>query len=59
MSKITRAIVRPTVTLAMAGAVIWGFVVGKIPAEQFTTLAFATVTFWFVSRDNEKNPPGG
>lgn len=54
MSRITWAIVRPIVTLAMAGTFIWGFVVGKLSPEDFKSLAITTIVWWFSTRDAAK-----
>lgn len=54
MSKISWSIVRPIVTLAMVGAFIWGFAVGKITPEDFKLLAAVTITWWYTSRDAVK-----
>lgn len=46
--------VRPIISMAMAGAVIYGFVVGKIPWEGFSAIATATIGWWFYARSKEK-----
>lgn len=38
------------VTITITGALIYGFVVGKINAEQFMTIATMIFTFYFASK---------
>ncbi len=57
MSKITRAIVRPVITLIFAGGITYGFLADKITAETYVPIAAVAITWWFSSRDNEKNNP--
>jgi hypothetical protein len=42
--------VRPTVTYALAAALIAGFFVGKIPADVFYTIAGNAIAYWFGAR---------
>lgn len=47
------------VTIIITGALIYGFVVGKINSEQFMTIATMIFTFYFASKtkgdDNNVN----
>ena len=47
---ILRGSVRPAVTYALCGALIWGFVVGLVGADVFVPIAASVVGFWFASR---------
>lgn len=46
--------VRPVISIAFAGTVIYGFVVGKIPWEAFSPIAVAAIGWWYYRRDQEK-----
>ncbi len=39
------------ITISMTGALIYGFVVGKITSEQFMTIATMIFTFYFAKKD--------
>ncbi len=54
-----KAVVRPLISVAMAGTLIWGFVVGKIEAIIFVPIAAGVVGWWFIERSKEKKaePP--
>lgn len=39
------------ITIAMTGAMIYGFVVEKITPEQFMTIATMIFTFYFAKKD--------
>ena len=42
------------ITIAMTGAMIYGFVVEKITPEQFMTIATMIFTFYFAKKDKNK-----
>ena len=44
------------ITIAMTGAMIYGFVVEKITPEQFMTIATMIFTFYFAKKDNDTKP---
>ena len=46
--------VRTLVTLSITGALIYGFVVGKVNAEQFMTIATMIFTFYFAKKETEE-----
>ena len=46
--------VRSIVTIALVGALIYGFIVGKIPTEQFVPLVILAVQSLFVKKANEE-----
>ena len=48
-----RGLVRPVVTFAVVGTIVYGFVTKLIGAEVFLPLATMILVFWFESR--EKN----
>ena len=39
------------ITISITGALIYGFVVGKITPEQFMTIATMIFTFYFAKKD--------
>ena len=41
------------VTMAMTGALVFGFVVGKIQADQFITLVTMVFMFYFQKKESE------
>lgn len=45
--------VRTLVTLSITGALVYGFVVGKVNAEQFMTIATMIFTFYFAKKEQE------
>lgn len=51
-------LVRPLVTLAVTGALIYGFIRELVSADQFLNLALIIVTFWFAQRSEQKTPNG-
>ncbi len=57
MSKISRSIVRPIVTLIFAVILSYGFVKGMITADVFVPIASIAITWWFTARDNDKTTP--
>ena len=42
------------ITISITGALIYGFVVGKITPEQFMTIATMIFTFYFAKKDNKE-----
>ncbi len=54
MSKITRAIVRPVITLIFAGVLSYGFLTGMVAADTYVPIAAVAITWWFTSQDNTK-----
>jgi hypothetical protein len=53
--------VRALISMAMAGALIWGFAVALIPAETFVPIAAGAIGWWYYDRQKEKKntPTGG
>jgi len=47
--------VRPIVTFALTGGVIWGWMRGQISADAFLGLAGAVIGFWFSQRGSSKD----
>lgn len=39
------------ITISITGCLIYGFVVGKVSAEQFMTIATMVFTFYFAKKD--------
>lgn len=48
-----KALVRPVVTFAIIGAIIYGFVTKLIGADVFVPLATLVLVFWFESREKK------
>ena len=46
--------VRAIISIAMAGAVIWGFLLEKIPWLAFEPIAIGAIGWWYYQRDKEK-----
>lgn len=46
-----RGLVRPIVTFAVVGTIVFGFVTKLISAEVFLPLATMVLVFWFESRE--------
>ena len=44
---------RTLITLSITGALIYGFVVGKVNNEQFMTIATMIFTFYFAKKEQE------
>lgn len=42
------------ITISITGALIYGFVVGKITPEQFMTIATMIFTFYFAKKDTKE-----
>lgn len=49
-----KASVRPLISSAFTGALIWGFVVGRIDAVVFVPIAAGAIAWWFYDRNKEK-----
>ena len=47
--------VRPVVTLALSGALVWGFIMDKIGGEAFLGVVGLVIGFWFNRRDEVKD----
>lgn len=43
------------ITMAMTGALIYGFVVNKVTNEQFMTIATMIFTFYFAKKDKDED----
>ena len=54
-----RALVRPVVTLAFTGGVLWGFIARKIEPTEFLVIATVCIYWWFQSRKPGPPPTGG
>ena len=50
--------VRPVISLVMAGAVVWGFIKGIIPPQEFLAVAVGCIAWWYYRRDQEKKIGG-
>lgn len=46
--------VRPIISIAMAGTVIYGFIVKMIPWEAFAPIAIGAIGYWYYQRDKSK-----
>lgn len=46
--------VRPLISLAFTGSLIYGFVVGKISTELFVPLAGGAIAWWYRDRQKDK-----
>ncbi len=57
MSRITRSIVRPIITLIFAIVLSYGFLKGVVSAETYVPIAAVAITWWYANRDNDKAPP--
>jgi len=49
--------VRPIISIAMAGGIIYGFVTKQITPTDFMAVAGGAIAWWYVSRDKEKATP--
>lgn len=47
-------LVRPACTLLLTSVLCYGFIVGKIPQEQFIPIVVMVIGFWFGTRSVEK-----
>ncbi len=50
--------VRPIISIAMAGTVIYGFIVQTIPWAAFSPIAVGAIGWWYYQRDREKKNGG-
>lgn len=51
-NKIAKLIdLKTIITISITGCLIYGFVVGKVNAEQFMTIATMVFTFYFSKKD--------
>ncbi|MDD5353265.1 MAG: hypothetical protein PHS93_08915 [Candidatus Omnitrophica bacterium] len=48
--------IRPIIALMAMGGLIVGFFMNKIPPDAYLAIASVAITWWFTSRDNDKNP---
>jgi hypothetical protein len=46
--------VRAIISMAMAGTVIYGFIIGKINWEAFSVIATGSIGWWYYDRSKEK-----
>jgi uncharacterized membrane protein YfcA len=53
-----RSAVRPLVTFAVAGALIGGFFLHLITADQFLPIALTVINFYFIDRTLNKKQGG-
>ncbi len=53
-----KALVRPVVTIAIAGAIIAGFFLRLISADQFIPIALTVINFYFIDRTLSKKQGG-
>lgn len=49
--------VRPVVTYAFTAALIYGFVVSKIPSNMFVPIAISVISYWFGQRERTPTLP--
>ncbi len=59
--KISKLIdLKTIITISITGALIYGFIIGKITPEQFMTIATMIFTFYFAKKDKDetKNEEG-
>lgn len=54
-----QSLVRPLSTLALVGALIWGFYAGKVSDEAFLSVVSIVVGFWYSSRQTPPTTTGG
>jgi hypothetical protein len=54
-----RGLVRPIVTFAFAGGVLFGFLAGMIQPGEFLALVGPVIGFWFSERTKTATPTGG
>ena len=52
--EVLNAAVRPLVALAFAGAMIYGFIIGKMSVEAFVGIGGAVMGYYFQQRSNDK-----
>lgn len=54
--KITKLIdLKSIITILITGTLIYGFVINKVNAEQFMTIATMIFTFYFAKKGSEDN----
>jgi len=46
---------RPLVTLGLTGALIWGFLAGKVTGEAYLGIVGGVIGFWFSQRQQAKD----
>ena len=49
---------RPLVTLALTGALVWGFLTGQVSGEAFVGIVGGVIGFWFSQRQRAKDAAG-
>ena len=50
MIEAMNSLTRPLVTVGLVGALIYGFLIGRIGGEQFFTVVTMVIGFWFGQR---------
>lgn len=45
---------RPLVTILLAAVLGWGFIIGRVSADQFVPIVGMVLAFWFGSRQSER-----
>lgn len=54
VAEILSGLVRPACTLLLTSVLCYGFIVDKIPQEQFIPIVVMVIGFWFGTRSAEK-----
>ncbi len=49
--------VRPLISIAMVGGLLYGFIVDKITPTDFLGIAIGAIGWWYISRDKSKTSP--
>ena len=57
MIEAMNAVTRPLVTVGLVGALIYGFLIGRIGGEQFFTVVTMVIGFWFGARQMTTTAP--
>ena len=52
-----QASVRPLVTLSVTGALVWGWMHGRLSDDAFLGVAGMVIGFWFQMRQDKPAPP--
>lgn len=52
--EVLNAAVRPLIALAFAGAIIYGFIMGRLSVEAFIGIAGSVMGYWFQQRAQDK-----